>query len=652
MKANADMGGMSSNTGAPAKRAGLSSYLDKVSRGFGLLSGALLIVMAALGSFEVIMRYFFNSPTVWVFETSIYLVIASSFLALGYVMVENAHVRVDSLVNHLSGRTALALELCTSLVALLYLLVLVWQSARITSTLYETWEVSPTVMKIPLVIPNAVILFGSFLLTSQFIRHMITLFVKLTGLSGAGSATDNPPSGRRHVPASPLLVPTVFLVLLAGSLVLLKTNVYAGLLILFVVLLFSGMPVSFALGLFGVFGLYLLFGGARMLVQVPVVAYSTVDSPIIAALPLFAVTSNILRNGKIGSRIYEFANVLVRHLPGGLAIASIIFCCLFAAMTGSSVAVAATVTLIALPEMQARGYSRRFTVGLLAGGGTLGILFPPSLPLMLYGAMTGESLGSLFLGTLIPGLILAAMFCAYVAIVAGRDRNIAREPRASFGEIARATRRAAGGLVTIIVIIGGIYSGIFTPTESGSIAVIYTALLCLFIYRTLDIRGLKESILESARINAMIVFIIIGANVTGQVVLMSRIPNNLLFLITNADVPSWLVIALINVFLIVLGGPLEALTILVITLPILYPLVTGLGFSGLWFAVIMMINMELALISPPEGLNLFIMQDLSKATAGEVSRGVVPYLIIIALFLVLISLFPVLTTWLPGLFVS
>jgi C4-dicarboxylate transporter DctM subunit len=161
---------------------------------------------------------------------------------------------------------------------------------------------------------------------------------------------------------------------------------------------------------------------------------------------------------------------------------------------------------------------------------------------------------------------------------------------------------------------------------------------------------LKESALESARINSMIMFIVIGANVTGQVVLMSQIPNQLLGLIKGAQVPSWVVVGLINIFLIVLGGPLEALTILVITLPILYPLVTGLGFSGLWFAVIMMINMELALISPPEGLNLFIMQDLTKATAGEVSRGVAPYLVIIALFFILISLFPGLTTWLPGLF--
>lgn len=277
-------------------------------------------------------------------------------------------------------------------------------------------------------IPNLFIPIGSLLLTVQFIRHFWVLIRGLTlSRCNGASNSDGPSPGeatlRRESGVVQLVIPAIFLVLLIVSLILLKVNLYLGLMILFLVLLFSGIPVSFALGLFGVFGFYLLFGGTRMLTQIHVMAYSTLDSPIVVALPLFVLTSCILRNGQMGGRIYKFADVLVRHLPGGLGISSVIFCCLFAAMTGSSVAVAATVSLIALPEMLARGYSRKFTIGLLAAGGTLGILFPPSLPLMLYGAMTGESLGSLFLGTLIPGLILAAMFCLYVAFVAWRDRT-------------------------------------------------------------------------------------------------------------------------------------------------------------------------------------------------------------------------------------
>ena len=630
-----------------------SAFLDRLSAGLGLVSGILLILNGLFCSYEVMVRYFFNSPTVWVMEITIYVVIASTFLALSYVLVQKAHVRVDTFINYLSPRTAATLEAFTSVLAILYCLVLDWQSAKITYGLYESWEVSPTLLKIPMFIPQLFIPLGSLFLTLQFIRHFWALVQRLTSsryngaMYPAGGAQEAATLYQESVIVQ-WLIPTVFLVLLFASLFLLKVNLYLGLLILFLVLLFSGMPVSFALGLYGVFGFYLLFGGNRMLVQVPIMAYSTLDSPIVVALPLFVLTSCVLRNGQVGVKIYKFADVLVRHLPGGLGIASVIFCCFFAAMTGSSVAVAATVSLIALPEMLSRGYNRKFVIGLLAAGGTLGILFPPSLPLMLYGAMTGESIGSLFMATLIPGLILAAMFCLYVAFVAGRNKNIRREPRASLKEILAAAKEASGGLITIVIIMGGIYSGIFTPTESGGVAAIYSILLCCFIYRGLSLKGLKESALEATRVNSMIMFIIIGANITGQVVLMSQIPNNLLSFIKAAEVAPWIVIVLINIFLIILGGPLEAITILVITLPILYPLITGLGFSGLWFAVIMMINMELALISPPEGLNLFILQDLAKSTAGEVSRGVIPYLVIIAVFLALISLVPGLTNWLPA----
>ncbi|HSR12994.1 MAG TPA: TRAP transporter large permease, partial [Thermodesulfobacteriota bacterium] len=375
----------------------------------------------------------------------------------------------------------------------------------------------------------------------------------------------------------------------------------------------------------------------------------TLDSFVMVALPLFILTSCVLRLGGVGVRIYRFANVLVRHLPGGLGIASIIFCGLFAAMTGSSVAVAAAVSMIALPEMLARGYDRKFTIGLLAAGGTLGILFPPSIPMMLYASMTNESLGSLFMGGVIPGLILSGMFCVYVALVAGRDKNIQRQPRATFSEIFSGTKEAAGGLITIVIIMGGIYTGIITPTESGGIAAVYSIVLCLFIYRTLSTQNFKRALLDATRISAMIMLIVIGANISGQVILMAQISQNILLWVKSMELPAWLIILCVNIFLIIMGAPLEAVSILVITLPILYPLMTGLGFSGVWFAIVMVINMELALISPPEGLNLFILQDMAKATAGEVSRGVIPFLVIIAVFLVLISAFPTISTWLPSL---
>lgn len=631
------------------KKTSVTTY-DKVIVGTGLVGGALILLASVFITFEVFMRYIFNSPTIWTMEICIYIVLASTFLSLAYTLKMKNHVKVDSVTNLLSSKTAATLEIFTSLLSILYCAVMAWEGIKLALLTFQKGEVSPTILNVPLFIPQAFIPIGSILLILQFVKLIQELYQDLRAPAvpeGEGRPA-NSPSHPGSV-TSQILVTALFAALLLLSFFLLKVSMNLGLLVLFFVVLFIGLPVAVALGLFGVFGFYFLFGGAPMLVQVPIVAYSTMDSFVMVALPLFILTSNVLRNGGIGIRIYKFANVLVRHLPGGLGIASVIFCGLFAAMTGSSAAVAAAVSLIALPEMLSRGYSRELTIGLLAAGGTLGILFPPSVPLILYASMTNESIGSLFMAGVIPGIILSGMFCGYVAVVARKDKNLQRQPRASFKEIINATKEAAGGLGTILIIIGGIYSGIFTPTESGGIAAFYCTVLCLFVYQSLSLDGLKQSILETARISSFIMLIIIGANITGQVILMAQISQQILTFIKSAGLPPWLIILSINIFLVIMGMPLEAISILVITLPILYPVVTGLGFSGVWFGIIIVVNMEMALISPPEGVNLFILQNLAQSNASEVTRGVIPFVIIMGIFLALISCFPILATWLPSL---
>ena len=620
-------------------------FLDQATDGFAFI-GSVLIVFAALSiTYEVVMRYIFKAPTIWVAEVTIYFVLAGTFFAVAYGLKEKAHVNVDFITLHLAGRQAAIIEIFTAALGVLYCAVLGWEGATMAWDAYRNWELAGMILKVPKFIPEAVIPLGSGLLILQLLR---LIFERMSGLF-KNPATP-PQQGPTRNPSflSQTWVTFLFILALVLSLGFLKTYTNLGLTILFFCLLLCGIPVAFALGLFGLFAFYFLFGGAPMMIRLPIMAYSTMDSPVQVALPLYILTSNILRIGQVGNRIYRFANALVRHLPGGLGIASIVFCGLFASMTGSSVAVAATVSLIALPEMMARGYNKKVCIGLLAAGGTLGILFPPSLPLMLYASMTNESIGDLFMATLIPGLILSAMFCVYMYVYALRDKNIQREKKASGRELWEATKDASGGLITILIIIGGIYSGLFTPTESGGVASIYSLLLCAFIYKTMTWKNVFKALMDTILITTMIMLIIIGANITGQAIILSQVPQAILNFVATVGLPPWAVILSINIFLILMGGPLEAITILVITLPILYPLVTGIGYSGLWFAVIMIVNMELALISPPEGLNLFILQDLSKASAGEVARGVVPFLIIMGIFLALISIVPNLTMWLPA----
>jgi C4-dicarboxylate transporter DctM subunit len=617
------------------------SILQWVITSLGRLGCILFLAVAVIITFEVVMRFVFSKPTMWATEISSLLTIIASFLLFAYTLQEKGHTRVDFITAMLSKKSTYFLELFTTLLGLLYCGVLVWYGIKMIQSSLLLEEVSQT-LQIPLWIPQIFVPIGGGLMFLQLLKFLKNDLCK----PGTGHASFEPSLRDAH-PRS-LAVMTIFCTALITSCVLLTYNPKLGLLLLFFSLLFNGMPVSYAMGLFGVFGMYVLLGGSKALIHVPLTAYASSDSLIIIAFPLFLLSGTILQAGNIGPRIFHFANTLVRHLPGGMGIAAIVFCAIFAAMTGSSVAVAAAVSVIAMPEMLKRGYSRKTTIGLLAAGGTLGILFPPSLALIMYSALTFESLGKLFLGALIPGVVLTLMFIAYMVYVGMTDRSIQRDERASLSEIFQAFRDGLGGLVVLVIITGGIYSGLFTPTEAGAVAVLYSIFLCTVWYRTLSPAALFSAMMKAGKIASMIILIIIGANITGNLITMTQVTQQLLGLVNSLAVPSWVYMVIIVIFLIILGGPLEAVSIMVITVPILYPIVTALGFNGTWFGIIQAVVGELALISPPEGINLFILQEIGKASAAEVSRGVVPFLIIMALFLAVLCAFPALTIWLPA----
>ena len=623
---------------APAEK----SILRWIITNLGRLGCFLFLAVAVIITFEVVMRFVFSKPTMWATELSSLLTIIASFLLFAYTLQEKGHTRVDFITAMLSRKSVYFLELFTTLLGLVYCGILVWYGTKMIQSSLVMEEVSQT-LQIPLWIPQMFVPIGGGLMFLQLLKFLKNDLCKIS---------------TRHAPDEPCLkdaspqalaVMVIFVAALVASCILLTYNPKLGLLFLFFALLFNGMPVSYAMGLFGAFGLYFLLGGSKALIHVPLTAYASSDSIVIIAFPLFLLSGTVLQAGNIGPRIFHFTNTLVRHLPGGMGIAAIVFCAIFAAMTGSSVAVAATVSVIAMPEMLKRGYSRKTTIGLLAAGGTLGILFPPSLALIMYSALTFESLGNLFLGALMPGIVLTLMFIAYMVYVGMTDKNILRDERASLREIFQAFRNGLGGLVVIVIIMGGIYSGLFTPTEAGAVAALYSIFLCTVWYRSLTLAALFSAVMKAGKIASMIILIIIAANITGNLITMTQITQQLLDLVNSLAVPSWVYMAIILVFLIILGGPLEAVSIMVITVPILYPIITAIGFNGIWFGIIQAVVGELALISPPEGINLFILQEIGGASAAEVFWGVTPFLVIMALFLLLLCVFPSLTTWMPAL---
>lgn len=415
---------------------------------------------------------------------------------------------------------------------------------------------------------------------------------------------------------------------------------------LLLLLLVMGLPVAFSLGMAGVAGMLLFMGGDGALAQLPIIGYKSLDDFVLTAVPLYILMSQILLTGKVGNDLFELANKWLRHLPGGLGIATVMACAVFAAITGSSVACAVTIGAIAIPEMLARGYERSLVLGAVAAGGTLGILIPPSIPMILYGAITDESIGKLFMSGVVPGAILTVLF---IMIVVYRSRNLPREDAASWDERVSALKKSFWGLLLPVIVVGGIYTGVFTPTEAAGIGTVYSLIITFGIYRTLSLKDMPEILEDTIKTTCMIFAIMIGASLFGFVLTILDAPQALTNFVVDMQTNRWVIFVAINILLLFLGCILESVSIIFITLPILFPLIVRLGFDPIWFNVIMLINLELALITPPVGMNLFVLQGISPdSKMTQIIKGVIPFGAVMALEILLLCFFPEIATWLPS----
>jgi len=411
-------------------------------------------------------------------------------------------------------------------------------------------------------------------------------------------------------------------------------------------LLFAGLPVAFSLGSASV--LLLLFYDLPLKI-IGTTVFGSLDSFVLLAIPLFVMMSQVLLDGKIGDDLFDSVNVWVRHLPGGLAIATVLACAFFAAITGSGAAAAATIGMVAYPAMLARGYDKRFTLGLLGTGGTLGILIPPSIPLIIYGEVVEESVGKLFMAGFIPGLVLTAILVAYSAYRSVRGGYQRLEP-ASWKERMHMTRKNIWGIMLPVVILGGIYSGVFTPTEAAAAGLAYSLFITFFIYRTLNLRDLPEIGLKSAATSCMIAMIITGAMLFGRVMTLLEVPQFLTESIIEWKLSPMMFVVAMNILMLLLGCILETVSIILLTMPLVAPIMHTLGIDPIWYAIVLTVNMEIALITPPVGINLYVISGLDKdIRMADTIKGVAPFIVILLLFLLLTMIFPSMSTWLPSI---
>ena len=409
-------------------------------------------------------------------------------------------------------------------------------------------------------------------------------------------------------------------------------------------LLLSGMPIFTGLGLMATGLLYAVEGQIGSLAEI---VFGKLDVYLLVCIPLFTFMAHIIIKANVVDDLYAAVHSLVRHWPGGLGVATVLSCTVFAAISGSSVATALTIGTSAIPQMQSYGYPKRASYGVVAAGGTLGILIPPSGPMILYAIVSDTSIGALFMGGILPGLLVAALFSAYCIVRSSHDITQERLPRASMSEISDVMRRAVWPLLLPPLILGGMYFGVFTATEAAGVGAIAAIFISAAIYRSLTLRDLYDAAKETVRTTSMLFMILIGAAMFSHVLTILRLPAMLVESVTAMGVGPIAFILIIMVVIVVLGMFLETIAIILITTPILLPAIDALGIDPVWYGVLLMINLELALITPPVGMNLFVIKGIANAPIGEVIRGSLPYALLMLMGLFVVLIWPDLVLWLP-----
>lgn len=416
---------------------------------------------------------------------------------------------------------------------------------------------------------------------------------------------------------------------------------------LFLFFLITGFPVSFSAALTSVIAFYLY--DFSSLTTLSHIMYSSLNSFSLVALPLFIVVGVIMSKGMLVKYMFEFANSIFKKLRGGLGIAAIITSAVFAAISGSSLANAAALGMILLPYMVKYGYDKGFTCGILATGGTLGILIPPSLTMIIYGTITEQSIGKLFMSGLIPGVFATVVLAIFTYFMAGPKRVKMQTGEAiSWDEIAKTFKESFLILLAPLIIIGGIYAGIFTADESAAVGVAYCLLITLFYYKTIKLADIKEIFAEGAVASSQIMIVFSGVMVFAYIVTISQVSNDIIDWIIDINLPPMAFMFALNILLLFLGCLLDVISIMLITIPILYPVLIQLGFDPMHIAVIYTINMEIGTITPPIGMNLFALSGSTGTPISEVAKGALPYVFIMLMILAVIIFVPELSTWLPS----
>ncbi|MBK7332430.1 MAG: TRAP transporter large permease subunit [Betaproteobacteria bacterium] len=416
--------------------------------------------------------------------------------------------------------------------------------------------------------------------------------------------------------------------------------------VLLFVFMFLGMPVAVALGLSSL--LTILFFAQDSLASLSLKLFETSEHYTLLAIPFFILGGAFMTTGGVAKRMIRFANACIGHLRGGLAMASVMACMLFAAVSGSSPATVVAVGSIVIAGMVRAGYSQSFAAGVICNAGTLGILIPPSIVMVVYGAATETSVGKLFMAGVIPGIMLGLLLMVAIYVRA-RMIDLPKQPRATLGEVLTSGRDSLWGLLLIVIILGGIYGGVFTPTEAAAVAAVYAFVIAVFVYRDIGMRKVPHVLIDAGKVTVMLMFIVANALLFAHVLTTERIPQQIAEIIIGWGMTGWQFLIVVNILLLIAGMFMEPTGIILILAPILFPIATRLGIDPVHLGIIMVVNLEIGMVTPPIGLNLFVTAGITGMSIGQVVRAALPWSLVLLAFLVVITYVPAITLFLPNL---
>ena len=427
----------------------------------------------------------------------------------------------------------------------------------------------------------------------------------------------------------------------------------AGLLIML-----TGMPIAFALGIISV-GSIVIFLDVYQFNLIGELMFSSLNDFTMLAIPLFVLMGAVFAGSPASTDLFDTAQKWTSKLPGGLAVSSVLASALFSALSGSSPATAAAIGKAAIPEMKKRGYSNAIATGAIVAGGTLGILIPPSVVLILYGVAVEQSIGRLFAAGVVPGILLTVLFCVWIMIATvlekkGKDisspEGAAYVMTYSWKERFTSLIKVIPFMLLIIGILYALYAGIATPSEAAAVGTILAIVIILIVYRSMTWKSFVKMLLSTTKESTMILLIIAFSALIGTVLSFLSVPQDLANVVIGLDVSKWVILIMINVFLLGMGLFIPPAAIILMTAPILLPIITGLGFDPIWFGIIMTINMEAGLITPPVGLNLFVVKGIApEIPTKDIIKGSLPFVGVILFAILLLTVFPQIVKWLPDL---